>query len=117
MLEEELNEGADSSEEKASDVIADKTEISDKGNGSTTIMTVGEDRPGHNLVEATTKVVSSASSGRPVADNSLVKIVIEYPKKWQKEKFYKDGDIREVSRESANTFIEIGIAKLIDKSE
>lgn len=115
MLDEQLNEDADKPEDKAP--IADKTEISDKGPAPTVIMTVGEQRPGHNLTEVSTSMVSLASAGSHPPDNNLVKVKIEYPKNWKKEKFYKDGHIREVSQESANTFIEIGIAKLIDKSE
>lgn len=112
MEEEEINEVVEKS-----DHVADKQEISDAGSGSTVVMTIGKERLGHNLVEATTGIISPATAAAHNPQNNLLKVKIEYPKSWKKEKFYRDGDIKEVSRESANTFIEIGIAKLVEPTK
>lgn len=70
---------------------------------------------GHNLTSSTVVVnmpVPTVTPGSP-----LVKVLVKYPTDWKKDKFFKDGDIAEVSPESAATFVEIGIATMVDGEE
>lgn len=69
---------------------------------------------GHNLTTSTVVVTSPASTITP--GSPLVKVLIKYPDDWKKDKFFKDGDIKEVSPETAATFVEIGIATMINKA-
>ena len=43
-------------------------------------------------------------------DKSLVKVQIGYPENYKGKKFFTDGDIKGVSRQVADQFIELGIA-------
>ena len=43
-------------------------------------------------------------------DDRLVKVEISYPKDFKGTKYFKDGDIKEVSPETAELFIQKGIA-------
>lgn len=66
------------------------------------------------------KVTTSTLSGEPSAikhhlDPSLVKIEIAYPKGFEGERFFADGDIKWVSRETADQFIALGIAKEVER--
>jgi hypothetical protein len=69
---------------------------------------------GHNLTTSTVVVTSPAATITP--GSPLVKVLIKYPTDWKKDKFFKDGDIKEVSPEAAATFIEIGIASMHDET-
>jgi len=67
---------------------------------------------GHNLT--TSRVEINMPAYNVSSDTSLVKVLIKYPIDWKKDKFFKDGDIKEVSPETAATFMEIGIATLFN---
>jgi hypothetical protein len=112
-----IDASKDGLEEKATDNTAEKTELSENGGSSTVIMTIGEERPGHNLVQATAGIISPATAGQQPADPNLVKISILYPKSWKKEKFFKDGDVKEVSKEGAEAFVNMGIATLVEQDK
>jgi hypothetical protein len=69
---------------------------------------------GHNLTTSTVVINSPAATVTP--GSPLVKVLIKYPSDWKKDKFFKDGDIKEVSPETAATFVEIGIATMVDQA-
>jgi len=104
------NSTTDTPEEEV--VVEDSAKASD--DGVTKIMTIGENPEGHNMETHTVRVSTSAVSlGKAYSANSkLVKVLINYPEGWTKDKFFKNGEIREMAPETANTFIEIGIATL-----
>ena len=79
--------------------------------GVTKIMTIGEEPVGHNLVTSTVGVISAPKLED--LHQGLVKILIEYPKEWDKKKFFSDGDEKYVSQETADAFIELGFATII----
>lgn len=81
------------------------------------IMTIGEDRPGHNLVQASVGIISPATARQQQPDTNLVLVKIKYPDKYGKQKLYKDGFETEVSRESANQFVAAGIATIIERDK
>lgn len=68
----------------------------------------------HNLTVSTVVVTSPAATITP--GSPLVKVLIKYPADWKKDKFFKDGDVKEVSPEAAATFVEIGIATMYDEA-
>lgn len=70
---------------------------------------------GHNLITSTVVVTSPAATVTP--GSPLVKVLIKYPADWKKDKFFKDGDIKEVSPETAATFVEIGIATMFNPED
>lgn len=67
---------------------------------------------GRNLTTTTVIMTSPAATVTP--GSPLVKVLIKYPADWKKDKFFKDGDVKEVSPETAATFVEIGIATMVD---
>lgn len=67
---------------------------------------------GHNLTTSRVEFISPAHA--VTAGSPLVKVIIKYPTDWKKDKFFKDGDVKDVSPETAATFVEIGIAKMFD---
>jgi hypothetical protein len=69
---------------------------------------------GHNLTTASVVINMPAPVVTP--GSPLVKVLIKYPPDWKKDKFFKDGDIVEVSPESAATFVEKGIATMHDEA-
>ncbi|HXS55732.1 MAG TPA: hypothetical protein VN726_06385 [Hanamia sp.] len=50
-------------------------------------------------------------------DNSLVKVLINYPKTHKGSRFFKEGDVREVAKETAEKFISMGIASYVEAPE
>lgn len=62
----------------------------------------------------TSTVVVNTPAATIAAGSPLVKVLIKYPADWKKDKFFKDGDIKEVSPEAAATFVEIAIATIVD---
>jgi hypothetical protein len=62
-----------------------------------------------------TSEVTFMSSGneKPAIDTSLVKIKVSYPKDFEGEKYMKEGMIYQVSKESAQLFVDKKIAKII----
>lgn len=70
---------------------------------------------GHNLTISKVEVMTLPNS--VITGSPLVKVLIKYPADWKKDKFFKDGDIKEVSPEAAGTFVEIGIATMCDDSD
>jgi hypothetical protein len=50
---------------------------------------------------------------RPPVPKNTVTIQVKYPKDFRGQRFFKDGDKREVSQESADQFVKKGIAKII----
>lgn len=78
-------------------------------------LTISNLPAGHNLTVSTVEINMPAPTA--AAGSPLVKVLIKYPADWKKEKFFKDGDIKEVSPETAATFVEIGIATMADAEE
>lgn len=78
----------------------------------TTLMTIGSDQPqpGQNTETATVKIEQPS---KIIAQSGRIKVLIEYPKGWKKEKHFKDGDIKETSPESADQFVKAGFATLV----
>lgn len=97
--------------EKLAEVTGE--EISNTESKVHTIMTVGEQPEGHNLVETSAAVVSLAPVVIP--DKDIVKVKIEYPAKYKGPKFFKDGDIKEVHQSVADQFVnKLKIGTLVD---
>lgn len=78
--------------------------------GVTKIMTSGEQPDGHNLV-ITAVDVSTQQSPLALHPN-LIKVLIKYPKNWDKEKFMNDGDVKLCSQEVADQFVNLGIGNI-----
>lgn len=94
----------------------EKSEVSQPESKSTVIMTVGDgsSQPGQNMTETTVALVSPPSSGQH-APSPRVKIKISYPKGYKKEKHFFDGDVKEVAPETADQFIQAGIATIVEE--
>lgn len=67
-----------------------------------------------NTVEHT---VSMAPFPATVPDKNTVSIRVKYPANWKKDKFYKDGELREVSRETADQFVKAGFATIVKEEK
>lgn len=94
----------------------EKEEISQPESAPTVIMTVGDGsaQPGHTLVEMGVTLVSSSTAGQHIP-SERVKVKIEYPKNWKKDRHMKDGDIKDVSPEVAAQFVALGIASIVEQ--
>lgn len=64
---------------------------------------------GH-MVEYT---VSMAPSPSQEPDKNTVSVRIKYPSAFKKQKFFKDGDVKEVAKETADQFVSAGFATII----
>lgn len=62
---------------------------------------------GHTTIHS---VSFATPEQRKVSDPNVIEVVIKYPADWSKKKFFADGDVKQVSKEVAASFIEIGIA-------
>lgn len=85
-----------------------------------TIMLIGSMGPtetaaaqGH-MVEHT---VSMAPAPAQEPDKNTVSVRIKYPSAFKKQKFFKDGDIKEVAKETADQFVMAGFATIIKKEK
>ena len=78
-------------------------------------LTISNLPEGHNLTVSKVEINMPTATVTP--GSPLVKVLIKYPADWKKDKFFKDGDIKEVSPETAATFVEIGIATMVDAEE
>jgi hypothetical protein len=76
----------------------------------------GEELPGRNTVQSTVSIISPASVGRHIPSGRVL-VKIEYPRSWKKDKHFKDGDIKEVAKETADQFIKAGFAGLVEESK
>jgi hypothetical protein len=56
--------------------------------------------------------ITTEAKKEQASDN--VNVLIKYPENWDKAKFFQDGDIKEVSIETAKLFVSIGIASYIN---
>lgn len=81
--------------------------------GVNLIMTAGERQANHNLVVSSVNVQMGYNPA--VVHAHLPKVLIKYPSNWTKEKFFKNGDIVPCSKESAETFVEIGIGTIVNE--
>lgn len=45
--------------------------------------------------------------------SEIVKVLIKYPEDWNKQKFFTDGETRDVHKNNAEIFIRQGIATLV----
>jgi len=80
--------------------------------GVTKIMTIGEQADGHNMVISSVGFVTETTA--PVdLHPGLVKVLIEYPADWNKQRFFNDGEEKFMSQESADQFVELGIATIV----
>lgn len=62
-----------------------------------------------------TSQVTSSSATETVEDKRLVKVLINYPEDYKGKKFFKDGDIKSTSPESAEAFIKAGFATKVEE--
>lgn len=92
-------------EDESSDKIIDVTgeDLSITESNVHTIMTVGEQPIGHNLVETSAAVV--APDPIVIPSEGTVKVKIKYPEKYKGPKFFRDGDIKEVHQSVADQFV------------
>lgn len=114
--EEQQPETAEGQIEKVAEL--EKTEVSSTESKSNVIMTVGDGsaQPGHNMTAMTVGLTSSASAGQH-EPSPRVTVKIEYPKGWKGSKHFRDGDVKEVAPETADQFIQLGIASIVDQSK
>lgn len=115
-------------EEQATEVTSDsqiekvgemeKTEVSTTENKSNVIMTVGDGsaQPGHNMTAMTVGLTSASSAGQH-APSPRVTVRIEYPKGWKGSRHFKEGDVKEVAPETAEQFVQLGIASIVDPNK
>lgn len=68
---------------------------------------------GH-IVEHT---VSLAPRPGPRPEKDTIPVRIKYPAGWKKQKFFKDGDIKEVAKETADQFVKAGFATIIKEDK
>lgn len=82
----------------------------------TPLMTIGSDQPqaGTNMVEHS---ISIAMPSAQKHKDETVQVKIEYPKSFKGPKFFKDGDIKNVAKETAEQFVKSGIASLVKESD
>jgi hypothetical protein len=77
--------------------------------------TISNSPEGHNLTVSRVEINMPTPAVTP--GSPLVKVLIKYPTDWKKDKFFKNGDVKEVSPEAAATFVEIGIATMYNPGE
>lgn len=96
----------------------ESTAVSQAESNSNIIMTVGDGspQPGHNMTVMTAGLTSSPNAGQH-APSARVSVKIKYPPNWKKDKHFKDGDIKVVAPETADQFIQAGIATIVDPSK
>lgn len=109
---EDLQETAVEKDESVGEL--EKEEVSQSKSAVNTIMMVGGDEPqaGHNVTVSTVSMISAATDGQH-APSERVKVLIEYPKNWKKQRHFKDGDVKEIAPETADQFIKAGFATLV----
>ncbi|MES2004335.1 MAG: hypothetical protein V4450_07425 [Bacteroidota bacterium] len=73
----------------------------------------GPETAGRNMSSFQVSVITG--NGKPQEHQKLMKVKIQYPSDWTKDRFFKDGDVKEVAPETAKTFIEIGIATEVEE--
>lgn len=66
-----------------------------------------------NITQHTVSGSLDASQYQPHADANVVKVKIQYPEDYKGKKFFADGVVQEVSKETAGIFLEKGIATLV----
>ena len=81
------------------------------GSGANDIMTIGEDNTPANVTSVSLEINQKEVTQK---DDSVVAIVIGYPEDYKGDKFFKDGDEREVAISIAEQFVKKGIAKYKD---
>lgn len=79
----------------------------------TTIMTIGDEDHSPQVMHT-----ASIQMGTFETDtNNLVRVRFKYPSKWNKPKFFKDGDEKAVGKETADQFVSQGIATIITEAK
>lgn len=93
----------------------EKSDVSTTESKSNVIMTVGDGsaQPGHNMTAMTVGLISAPSAGQH-KPSPRVKVKIEYPKSFKGSKHFRDGEIKEVAPETADQFVQLGIASIVD---
>lgn len=71
----------------------------------------------HSFTATRTNLTEMAHDIKLHNDDKLVKVEVAYPAKYEGEKFYKDGDVVWLSRESADAIIEAGIGTETKRSK
>lgn len=74
-----------------------------------TLMIIGEE----NTQPMVMHTVSILPPSQEPDNSNIVKVRIKYPSKYTKPRFFKDGDVKEVAKETAEIFIKQGIAKIM----
>lgn len=65
-----------------------------------------------------TQTVSMVIGGQHKQEpTKLTKVLIQYPSDWKRVKYFKDGEVRQVSIESANQFVDDGFGKIITEEQ
>jgi hypothetical protein len=110
-----LDEVLDTPEVEETETKEETSSIDEKASDSDSqenIVSTGEQSPAHEISSITVET-SSNESATTYIDQHLVKIEISYPKDYKSHKFLSDGDVKEVSKEVADAFVQMGIAKIV----
>lgn len=96
----------------------EKANVSSTESKSNVIMTVGDGsaQAGHNMTAMTVGLRSSSSAGQH-KPSPRVMVKIEYPKGWKGAKHFKEGEVKEVAPETAEQFVQLGIASIVDPNK
>lgn len=119
ILDEEKTEGESGLIEEVKETSSigelEKTEVSQTESKPNVIMTVGDGspQPGHNMTVMTAGLTSAPHAGQH-APSARVTVKIKYPGNWKKEKHFRDGDIKEIAPETADQFVQMGFATIVE---
>lgn len=96
----------------------EKSDVSTTESKSNVIMTVGDGsaQPGQNMTTMTVGLISAPSAGQH-KPSPRITVKIDYPKGWKGAKHFRDGDIKEVAPETADQFVQLGIASIVDPNK
>lgn len=73
----------------------------------------GGHQEGHNLTEHRVEIATNVVKQESVVSTDVT-VLIKYPSDWKSQKYFKDGAKRIVSKEVAETFKDLGIAKIVN---
>lgn len=119
MIEEQTDKEA-KTPEKHPDELIDTQHTAEPLPQGQTLMLIGSTgdtetaiAQGHTVAHT----VSMAPFPATVADKNTVTVRIKYPTAWKKDKFYKDGDEKEIAKETADQFVKAGFATIMKEEK
>lgn len=120
MIEEQTETKEPKAIEKHPDELIDTQHIAEPLPQGQTLMLIGSTgdteiavAQGHMVAHT----VSMAPFPATIADKNTVTVRVKYPSGWKKDKFYKDGDEKEVAKETADQFVKAGFATIIKEEK